>query len=76
MRLRGKEGGFNIAVGWSGQWIAEFEKTNDGVNVAFGQKRCNLYLKPGEVFRTPRVNIEKLMSGIGTMPVTCGEDFT
>ncbi len=58
MRLRGREGGFNIAVGWSGQWIAEFEKTNDGVNVAFGQKRCNLYLKPGEVFRTPRVNIE------------------
>lgn len=58
MRLHGREGGYNIAVGWSGRWTADFEKTDGGVNVAFGQKRCNLYLKPGEIFRTPRVNIE------------------
>ena len=58
MRLHGTNGGINIAVGWSGRWVAEFEKTDQGVSVAFGQKRCNLYLKPGEIFRTPRINFE------------------
>lgn len=58
MRLHGSTGGINIAVGWTGTWIAEFEKVEGGVKVAFGQKRCHMVLNPGEVMRTPRVNFE------------------
>lgn len=31
MRLHGSTGGINIAVGWTGTWIAEFEKVEGGV---------------------------------------------
>ena len=58
MRLHGSTGGINIAVGWTGTWIAEFEKVDGGVKVGFGQKRCHMVLNPGEVMRTPRINFE------------------
>ena len=57
MRLQGGEYGVNIAIGWPAMWQAEFEKTEDGVYLSVGQKRCSMILYPGEVMRTPRITL-------------------
>jgi alpha-galactosidase len=56
-RLNFDGSGRTLAVGWPGQWAAEFEGTDDGVMVKFGQERTNLRLMPGEKIRTPRVTV-------------------
>ena len=49
-------GGWILAVGWTGQWKAEFERSEDGrVAVLAGMERTHFRLKPGERVRTPRV---------------------
>lgn len=58
MRLKSNTQGVNIAIGWTGTWKADFAKTEGGVKVAFGQKRCHMYLNPGETIRTPRINLQ------------------
>ncbi len=58
IRLKNAEKGVNIAVGWTGMWVADFEKTKSGTKVSFGQKRCHMYLNPGEIIRTPRINLQ------------------
>ena len=45
-----------IAIGWPAQWQASFEPDDSGVHFVCGQQRCNMYIKPGETMRTPRVN--------------------
>ncbi len=48
-------GGFAVlfAVGWSGQWRCEIEKTADTLYVRFGMARADFYLKPGEEVKLP-----------------------
>lgn len=53
MRLLLEDRGVNIAIGWSGTWIAEFTRTGDGVTVSSGQKRCRTILHPGETMQIP-----------------------
>jgi alpha-galactosidase len=50
--------GVVVAIGWTGQWAAEFERpyANDGskLTVRAGMERTHLRLLPGEQIRTPR----------------------
>ena len=57
MRLYDGRGGVNIAVGWTGTWIAEFKKTENGVALSIGQKRCHMVIKPGETIRVPSLTL-------------------
>ncbi len=50
------EGGWVVAVGWSGQWIAEFAREADGsLTAGAGMATTHFRLRPGERVRTPRV---------------------
>ena len=55
MNLQHAGGGMAIAIGWSGQWSATFERTAEGVHVTAGMERTHLSLRPGEKIRTPRI---------------------
>ena len=53
--LQTGEDGVIVAVGWSGQWAAEFARDGDGVRLQAGQELTRLVLHPGEEIRTPRI---------------------
>jgi len=56
--------GYNIAIGWTGLWQADFTPCEGGVRLSVGQRRFASYIKPSETMRTPRVT---LMAYCGTM---------
>ena len=47
--------GWEIAIGWTGAWLAEFTAGNCSVNVRIGMEDSQFYMKPGEVFRLPGI---------------------
>lgn len=48
--------GAMVAVGWSGTWYTDFEKTgNNGVSLASGMKWLETYLHATETIRTPSI---------------------
>ncbi len=49
--------GLTIAIGWPGQWAANFHGLGDGVHVQAGQEKTHLRLMPGESIRTPKITI-------------------
>jgi len=51
------KGGVLISIGWSGQWLAEFIRKEEGVQVSAGMELVHLKLHPGEEIRTPRVSL-------------------
>ncbi|MBN2272512.1 MAG: alpha-galactosidase [Sedimentisphaerales bacterium] len=54
--VQGKEGGMVMAIGWSGQWQAEFERNADGsLGIRAGLQTAHLKLHPGEKIRSPRI---------------------
>ena len=54
--LQGADGGVVAAVGWSGEWAAEFACDPRGqVSLKAGLARTHLRLFPGESIRTPRI---------------------
>jgi alpha-galactosidase len=54
--LEGRGGGVMAAVGWSGEWAAEFAgDARGGVLLKAGLARTRLVLRPGEQIRTPRL---------------------
>lgn len=55
MRLLMREYSVNLAIGWSGQWYAELNPQEDGVELIVRQQRLNASLHPGEVIRSPRL---------------------
>ena len=56
LNLAGSDGGVAIAIGWSGQWEAGFERSAGGaLRVRVGQQLTHLSLLPGETIRTPRM---------------------
>ena len=48
-------GGVVFAVGWSGEWAADFTRDAQAVTVKAGMARTHLTLHPGESIRTPRI---------------------
>ena len=54
--LQGADGGVVAAVGWSGEWAAEFACAQRGqVSLKAGLARTHLRLLPGETIRTPKM---------------------
>ena len=53
------DAGYIIAIGWTGDWKAEFTECEDGVSVKAGLKETNFYLKPNEKIRTSSVLVMK-----------------
>ncbi len=53
--LDGGQQGTLMALGWPGQWQAEFSAQQGGIKIVGGQKTTRLRLKPGEEIRTPLV---------------------
>jgi alpha-galactosidase len=52
-------GGTIIAVGWPGQWAADFARNeSQGLHVTAGQELTRFKLLPGEEVRTPRVVLQ------------------
>lgn len=57
-RLNGTSRSYTIAIGWTGAWSASFTADeNGGVHFTAGQKTLDLFLKPGEKIRTPRITV-------------------
>ena len=46
-----------MAIGWPGQWSANFAEENGSALVTAGQEITHLVLKPGEKIRTPRITL-------------------
>ncbi len=57
MNLQHKGRGVILAVGWSGQWRATFERHDTSLRVTAGMQETRLHLCPGERIRTPRILI-------------------
>lgn len=63
MNLQRSGGGLMLAVGWSGQWLARFDRAAGGapsgdgasLRISAGMERTHLQLRPGERIRTPRI---------------------
>ena len=55
MNLQRPGGGVVLAVGWSGQWAAEFERNDERLRLAAGMEKTHLLLHAGEKIRTPRI---------------------
>ncbi len=54
--LKGADGGWVLAVGWTGRWKAGFVQEPSGaVRVWAGMQATRFHLKPGERVRTPRI---------------------
>lgn len=53
----GEEFGFCLGIGWSGQWNASIELSEDSVSVAAKQETLNASLVPGEEIRSPLVSL-------------------
>lgn len=49
--------GYILAIGWTGDWRAEFTKCEDGIRAKTGLKNTGFYLLPGERVRTSRTLI-------------------
>lgn len=49
--------GLTMAIGWPGQWSANFTGIENGVGIKVGQQKTNMYLKPGETIRTPKMTL-------------------
>lgn len=53
------DGGRTIAVGWPGQWLANFTREGERqLHLQIGQEDCHLRLLAGESIRTPRIVIQ------------------
>ncbi|MBQ4079486.1 MAG: alpha-galactosidase, partial [Thermoguttaceae bacterium] len=62
--LEGKLRSYIIAIGWTGSWRASFDVDKLGnVHFCAGQKDVDLYLKPGEKIRTPRITLFDFPTG-------------
>ncbi len=51
------ERGYLIAIGWTGQWKAQFDRGEYDLRIRHGVQDVNLRLKPGESFRTASTTI-------------------
>jgi alpha-galactosidase len=49
--------GLTLAIGWPGQWHAQFSDADGGISVKAGQERTDMRLMPGETVRTPRITL-------------------
>ncbi|HUU69953.1 MAG TPA: glycoside hydrolase family 36 protein [Planctomycetota bacterium] len=55
MNLQRRDAGMVIAIGWPGQWAAQFERSGEALRIFAGMERTSIRLPPGEKIRTPRI---------------------
>jgi alpha-galactosidase len=57
--IQSPDRGYVVAVGWTGNWRADFAAAPDGRSwrMTAGMKRTHLILHPGETIRTPRITL-------------------
>lgn len=55
MNLQKTGGGLVLAIGWSGQWLAAFDRGETTFRATGGMEKTHLLLRPGERIRTPRI---------------------
>lgn len=55
MNLQRQGCGMVIAIGWTGQWMLDFERDAHELRIKSGMERTHLRLHPGEKIRTPRI---------------------
>ena len=53
--LQTPDGGYAIAIGWSGQWRAQFSHSDGVVSIRAGMQHLATRLRPGETIRSPRI---------------------
>lgn len=56
------DNGYIAAIGWTGDWKAEFTKCDNGIQIETGLKETGFYLNPGEKLRTTSILIMKYNS--------------
>ena len=56
-RVACKDYGYNLSIGWPGQWQADFVGMKDGFEFSAKQEYTHFYLNPNEIFRTPRMTV-------------------
>lgn len=61
--LNRKNKGVLLAVGWTGQWNARFERGDKDVRMLSGIEGLEFYMKPGEKFRTSSVTVLEYENG-------------
>ncbi len=57
------DAGYIAAIGWTGDWKAEFTKKDNGIRIKTGLKETEFYLKSGEKIRTSSILIMKYNNG-------------
>ncbi|MBR2617101.1 MAG: alpha-galactosidase [Clostridia bacterium] len=57
-RLESPTFGYNLAIGWPGQWEVNYLGGNNHTKVTLGQKDCAFQLNPGESVRSPRLAVQ------------------
>ncbi len=59
MRILSAHGGkgLTLSIGWPGQWKAALWEKGEKAHIQAGQAKTDLYLKPGETVRTPRMTV-------------------
>ena len=57
------EKGVLMAVGWTGQWNAQFERGNKDVRMLGRIEGVRFYMKPGEKFRTASTTVMEYSNG-------------
>ena len=58
-----RDAGALVAIGWTGDWKADFENLPGGVRVKTGLKRTRFRLEPGEKLRTSSVLVMNYAKG-------------
>ncbi len=61
--LNRQEKGVLLAVGWTGQWNAQFERGDKDVRMLSRIEGVKFYMKPGEKFRTSSVTVLEYENG-------------
>ncbi|MEO6906318.1 MAG: hypothetical protein ABI210_00365, partial [Abditibacteriaceae bacterium] len=57
--FQSENSGLILALGWSGQWSATFQRTDEGLHLQASQETLRVKLLPGETIRSPRVLLLK-----------------
>lgn len=55
--------GYNLSVGWPGQWESSFDRERDGFRFRAKQQDTRFFLLPGESVRTPRISVMVFKGG-------------
>lgn len=68
----GKDNGYMLSVGWTGQWYTSIADTREGIEIKAKQQNFKTYLLPGEEVRTPLVALSfyeggKALKGFNTL---------